>query len=90
MRVQTVKVLCSTSDGLSQGCNQLCLLYVLRFQGLGLIFPKQQRAQGGLPVQRLSPHHLNVPRDRIFLNFFKYFFKLQEWTYTPPNQRKAF
>lgn len=65
--VQTVEVFCRAGDGLSQCCHQLCLLYVFRFQGLCLIFPKQQGTQSGLPAQRLSPNHL---RRYLFIVFF--------------------
>lgn len=67
MWVQTVEVIGNASYGLSQCSHQLRLLNVLGFQCLCLILPKQQGAQCGLPAQGLSPHHLNMDKDRIYL-----------------------
>lgn len=58
--VQAVEVLGRAGDGLPQRRHQLRLLDVFGLQGLGLVFPEQQRGQSGLPAQRLSPHHLTT------------------------------
>lgn len=65
MWVQTVEMLCGAGYGLSESCYQLCLLYVLGLQRLGFILSKQERAQGGLSTQGLSPHDLHQTKRAI-------------------------